>query len=374
MNLSVKTIFIVLIGTLVAIVVFSAAIEMVNVTISSFQMTQTAKLAARQAAILFSQETYKQSSDGGSINVDAVKDESGAVYVSGDFYPNMSPEQIYEKLYGPSASDFRNWLGSSAVSSGKWKSIDLIADSFTASPVTLPKDTTAPGYEAQAEKYSDYMLGKSYHDVMMTPLNMGVPYLDPTTLEKMFKWNLAMLLSNCGTTSGNMATIRAEDIDENGNPTGDICIHYNGFRIYADRARITNLEYKVFNLEDSVDKDAFERATNIKADNLGFDDSLINYLGGYENDDERKRVCVVGIEYSVPVSYEGVTPIRQIFKWMLTDNSSLAEGYNGFGASSGETLTWNDAPADLTSGGFDGNNAASSELPVPGKLIYYVVR
>lgn len=358
--ISVKTIFKTLIGTVVIIVCSALVIELLNISTTSFQLIQMTKLACKQSAVLFSQETYKEreadSLSGGSVNLDNVVNTDGGEYVSGNFYgEGVTPVEIYNNIY--SSDEFKEWIDSAIVEKGNWKSVDLINKAIN-SPGSLVTSYPSGGSEADLQKYIDSMLALSYKESMMTPLNMGVPYLDENIINKMFKWNLAQLASNC-----NPETIRQDSNNE-------YCIFYNGFRIYADQAKITNISYKVYDITDSSEKAEFESLTNIDTDNLGYDDSLIDYLGGYENDDERKRICVVGLEYSIPVAYEGITPIKNIFEFVWNTEVGGLDGNGGHTATGG---TWNDSAVDFESGGFE-NSTVPGVLPVPGKLIYYVVR
>lgn len=362
--MSVKGIFKVLLGTIVGMVVISLVIEMINISTVSLQLNQMAKISCKQSAVLFSQETYKKRDDGavagGTVNLNDVKAFDGSTYVEGNFYGvGLTAEEIYRKIY--TSNDFKDWVESPAATKGHWKSIDLInqalnrPDSLTDS---LPTDINAPNYDLEVEKYTDSMLAKSYKNVMMTPLNMGVPYMDHDVLNKIFRWNLAQIASDCKSD-----VIRQDE-------SGNYCVFYKGFRVYADQARITNMTYRVYDIEDTKDLQDFKALTHIDPDKLGYDDSLIEYLGGYENDDERKRICVVGLEFSVPIGYEGITPIKSIFNYVWNNEVEGLDGNQG----QDNHYTWNDATADLNSGGFGEKKTPDGVLPVPGKLIYYVVR
>lgn len=362
--MSVKGIFKTLIGTIVLMVVISLVVEMINISTVSLQLNQMAKIACKQSAVLFSQETYKQRDAeavaGGTVNLDAVKTNDGGNYVEGNFYgEGLNAEQIYTKIY--TSNEFKNWVEGPAATKGHWKSIALINQALNKPDslnITLPEDINAPDYDMMVEKYTDAMLAKSYRNVMMTPLNMGVPYMDKDVLQKIFRWNLAQIASDCHSDA-----IRQDD-------SGNYCVFYKGFRVYADQARITNIEYKVYNIEDTKDLQEFKTLTHIDPDKLGYDDSLIDYLGGYENDDERKRICVIGLEFSVPIGYEGITPIKSIFNYVWNNEVEGLDGNQG----QDNHYTWNDSTADLNSGGFGEQKFPDGVLPVPGKLIYYVVR
>lgn len=362
--MSVKGIFKTLIGTVVLMVVVSLVIEIINLTTVSLQLTQMSKIACKQSAVLFSQETYKERDDGavtgGTVNLDDVRTIDGGTYVEGNFYGiGLTAQEIYEKIY--TSNEFKNWVEGPAAAKGHWKSIELINQALNRPDslnITLPSDINAPDYDLMVDKYTDAMLAKSYKNVMMTPLNMGVPYMDEEVLEKIFRWNLAQIASDC-----NSNAIRQDD-------SGNYCIFYKGFRVYADQARITGINYKVYDIEDTKDLQDFKTLTHIDPSKLGYDDSLIEYLGGYENDDERKRICVVGLEFSIPIGYEGVTPIKSIFNFVWNNEVEGLDGNQG----QDNHYTWNDSTADLNSGGFGEKKTPEGVLPVPGKLIYYVVR
>ena len=365
MDFSVKTIFKTLIGTVAVMVIGSLVIEYMNMTIVSLQLTNISKLSARQAAVLFSQETYKErpsgAVNGGSVSLERVLTADGSLYIDGDVYVGSTPEQIYNNLYAP--GDFSSWLRTnSAATKGNWKSLHLIDRALNGSlNLTPPTNMMAPNFAGQMDDYTESMLAKSYKDVMMTPLNMGVPYLDEDTVERMFKWNLAQIASDC-----NPDAIRRD-------PSGKYCVFYKGFRVYAQDAYIKKLDYKTFDLDSMADVQEFRELTSIEPNDLGYDDSLIQYLGHMSNGDERKRICVVGIEFGVPMSYEGVTPIKKIaeFAWNYE-----VEGLDGTGDNQIEGTDhaqWHEAVDDLESGGLAGNRTVGT-LPVPGRLIYYVVR
>lgn len=374
--LSVKGIFRTLVGTIVLLAVISLVIEMINLQISSIQLTQMSKIACRQSAVLLSQETYKEragagehglGSAAGSTFMEDVEAIDGTNYVSGRYYTGLDAESIYNGMY-TNSGEFQAWLKLPQIAS-KWDSIELMAWGLLGKnnlgeegTVSMPSSMD-PG---ELTKYSRYITAQSYKEVMMTPLNMGVPYLDKTTLENIFKWNLASIASDC-----NPDNIRQ---DEN----GKYCIYYNGFRVYADQATIENLEYRTYDVSDSAKKAEFQHETGINPEQLGFAGGVD--LGSTIGEDERKNICIVGITYNVPIAFEGVTPIRNIFDF-IWDNEvegwEVQETGAGGGYNRAPQQSWDDTTATLQTGGFNGHadtNAAAGVLPVPGRLIYYIVR
>lgn len=349
--MSVKTIFKVLIGTIVVIVITSIVLEVYNIKITAFQISQITKLACKQACELFAQESYKQYNSngvmGGATKFYDVYDSGGNLYVSGNFYKYNSPEAVYNSLYR--SSDFRNWLNSEVVRKGDWYNLKVLVKVLD-SPDDLEIDE-------DSEDYEEILLGMLYKERMMTPMNLGIPYLDMETVERIFKWNVAQLFSNCNSDS--------ILIDDLGNPY----VSFNGFRVYADRARIINIEYRTYDLSDSSEKKEFIRLTNLDPDKLGikYDGNLSDLIKS--NEDERNRVCIAGIRYLVPVAYEGISPIKNIFNYVWNKE---VEGINGNSGRS-TTLQWNDVQGYLEGGGF-GENIPDGVLPLSTKLLFYVVR
>lgn len=372
MELTVRKIFTTLIGTIVLIVVMSLVIEMVNISLTGIQLQQTARLGLNQSANLFAQETYKSRDDGtqrgGSVDMADILASDGTVYVSGRFYGSGDVAEIYKKLYSKDISDeFSDWV-KDVGTVGNWKSINLLNQYLNGSfsITTMPdytnyantypnSDTAYNKYESDMNLYSDYIVAKSYVDSYMTPLNFGVPYMDEDVLQSMFRWNITELYSNC---NSNMIVQ-----DEYGN----YCVRTGGFRIYTNQARITNIDYKIYDTNKTDEKEALRVLIHMEPDALGFSDDT-TYLG--VDTDERKRVCIIGIEYSIPVSYEGITPLKNIFSYVW---DTEVEGYNN-NYNRTNNQHFNTATAEMLGGGFKGNTAVSGVLPVPGKLIYYIVR
>lgn len=348
--MEVKTIFKTLIGTVVVIVVMSVISEYFNVSTTGLQIGQITKIACKQACELFSQETYKEydseSGNGGSIAMNDVYDCNGNEYISGDFYGSTDPSQIYKNLY--TSDDFKAWLKTDAVVDGDWTNLKLIDLALNhADSLDLNSEST---------EYNDSMLAIAYKDVMMTPDNMGIPYLDKTTVNRMFQWNLAEILSNCSPS--------LIKVDEN----NEQYILYKGFRVYASEAKITNLEYKTYDLSTEDGRKEFQDVTNIDPNNLGFED-LNNKLKSTA--DERTRVCIVGVQYSIPMVYEGITFLKQLISYAWNQEVS---GVSGGSNSTGGNQKWNGAKVDFNSGGIYGNDTSEGVLPLPGKLIYYIIR
>lgn len=352
MSDGVKFIFKTLLGTILLIVVSSLLIEWFNVTITSLQLNSTAKMAARQAAVLFSQETYKTDGNSGSSSLANVR-YSGGIYVSGDFYGSADAETIWRELYTSPA--YKAWVASPEVQRGDWRSLRILNNAVTGNT----NISSTPGWgasQSELNEYNEKLSALTYLNALYTPLNMGIPYLDKDITTKMFQWNLAQLLSNCDPDNIHL--------DDNGQPY----VMYKGFRCYAREAKINNLNYQVFDLGNAGERLSFKNVTGIDAQNLGFTGG-----GGALgiDEDERQRVCVVGIEYDLPVAYEGITPIKNIFEWVWNNEVEGMDGDYDFSYKE----SWNDTAQHMTAGGINGRTGPEAGIiPTTGRLMYYLVR
>lgn len=366
---SVKSIFKTLIGTVLLIVFSSFIIEMFNIMTTGLQINQLTRLACKQSCTLFSQETYKQRTDnqtgnsGGTVATSPIQmrldDGSLTTVHSGNFYGNGSARDIYNKLYG-TGSDFISWCNSSAATKGNWKNLNLIKRGLTEE--TSLRNIRYNINDPVNDAYTQAQLALLYKDTMMTPLNIGIPYLDKDTVENIFQWNLLQILSNC-----NPDLIK----NDNGRPY----VNFKGFAIYPLEAKITSIDYKVYDLTKASDRAEFNRETNINPDKLSFGDTVnMDAIGSGSAVDERQRVCIAGIQYDIPVAYKGITPIARVFEdaW-----NHEVEGLEG--STPGHVAeTFSTPESTLSLGGFTddvGNvNSGAGELPVPGDLTFYLVR
>lgn len=331
--MGVKTIFKTIIGTIVAIVTISILLETFNITTTSLQLGSIAKVSARQACVFFGQETYKRE-DFKSVNMPDLYTNEGTLGVSGTFYSGGSSEGIYANLYGASSPFLSSSGPVKTKLRGNWESLDLLIN-----------------------KNDTWGIGEYYREAMMTPLNMGIPYLDKNVVEKIMKWNLASILNNGQVDGSNFLNMY-----EN---SGRVYVLYKGFRVFVNEAKITNIEYKILDLTTSQGKSDFKTYTNMDAS------VITSTTDG--NSDERNKVCLAGISYTVPMQYEGITPMKRImeFGW----NQRVAGMNDNPDAGIDQGNVWNDkATSTLNQGGFNGDTNAAGVLPVPGDLIYYIIR
>jgi hypothetical protein len=393
--MSVKTIFKILLGTIVIMVASSLFIELFNVNVSGMQVKQMTRMAAKQACVLFTQETYKTSTgsssgtnttsnslnSGGAVKVSNVLTCDGTTYISGNFYGTTNAQQIWNKIY--TSTNFKNFCSTYADggmldtsnteaydTKHKYRALRLLnVAAQSGGNVSIPSvswDSSASDIQANI----DASEAQLYYDSMYTTANLGIPYLDEEITNKMFKWNLAQLLSNCD------SDLIQKDPEDSSN-SNKYYVNYKGFRCYVQDAEITSYTYKVYNLSVASDVRAFKQDTgmspnqilSVSGESKGSRDysSLIQTdLKGNEIYDN-VLVTVVGINYQVPMTYAGITPLKKIFQFAWKKEVA---GRNG--TESERNVGWDSVARNMEGGGLTGNT--SGILPVSGKLVYMLER
>ena len=354
MSSSVKTIFILLIGTVVAIVFVSVGVEMFNVSINSAQLAQDMKIAARQSCVLFTQETYKQDNinlGSGASNLSDIYDANGNVYVTGTFYNGTNAREIWSNIYN--TAEFRNFCNGS---SGYINSDNMIAVYPDLSAMLLAVDPSFTGvgdpYSLSESEYNKQAKAETYQYDLYTTVNIGIPYMDRDVANKMFRWNLTQLLSNC-----NSALIQTDDL-------GQTFVNYKGFKVFCNQAQIRRYTYEVLDMRNDSDRNRLKELTNIDGSQLGL-------TSGNGSDQSNNYVTVVGIEYDVPVSYVGITPIKRVFNWLWNNE---VEGYispSGGGYTNTTSLAWTDDTQRFQGGGL---NRTMGVRTTEGRLTYQIIR
>ena len=425
MSSEVKTIFKVLLGTIALTVLISVFIELFNIFVVGMQLRQMSRMAARQACDLFTQETYKGRHDTnlnarkGTVVLDDILAPDGSTYVTGDFYEIGGPttpindtirRNIWNDIYGMSQTHFKDFCDSN---------VNIFDSTNTTTPGTTtmkdeytnlrclymlidhggPYDPLPTlNWNSSAANQLDYAMksrANTYYDELYTAVNCGVPYLDETIVNRMYQYNLAILLMNGGQNLVQNDLIAQPDIAgwHNYNDASTIgatantnYINYKGFKCYVDRAAMSNYEYTIFNFNGTVPNqlnNRFREYTNMSArtDNTGIaaGETQIGLVDTFGLDQEdNKKVTVVGITFNLPCNYVGITPIRKIFQWIM--NYGGGNGVGGFnnaanggaaaGPQAGDAIQWNETVQFLSSGGTHGNPA----LPNTGRLTYTLVR
>lgn len=356
-----KGVFITLIGVIIIPVLISLFIEWINVSLMSSNIVNLSKLSAEQAAELFTQESYKKSSQGGGMTfVPDVKDSLGNIYISGDFYQTTNPQEIYEKLYTRSGSQFRYWLDNeSCLRAGgmiKWSKLNELND-YMFHRGTMTTSVNANSSESDWNKYSQYIEAKQMVDDMYTPLNIGILYLDEETVDRMFKWNIASMFSHC-----NENNIRRDE-------SGKMYVYYSGYRIYAQDCKITDIEYNCYNLEDSSDLAEFKDITNM--DRAEY---MMN-VASTDESEEQTNVIVLNIKYELSMEYEGISPIARAYNHAKSSRTAV-EGYMRRSNKSGhDDSTFNYTESTREYGGDTVDLAAGrGVMQQSGKIVFTNIR
>lgn len=359
--MSVKKIFLTIIGTISLMIVSFILIEVFNISIVSTQLSNLTKTAAYQTCTLFTQETYKLRGQGGAANMSDINDVNGTFYISGKFYNGNTVEQIWRNLYVVDNADFTSAMGSLR---SDYTNLDLLmkgienSGSLSGSP-TLGWDLTPEKLQEQ----SDNNKANQMFADMYTPANIGIPYMDPETINKIFKWEIAQILSSC-----NSENIHVDQNNEQ-------FVMFKGFRCYASQAEITNINYKTYKLYGgtlSTDADKLKKDTGLLVKgatangDLGIDPKVIKNMAGKEIYDNA-TVTAVEIEYTIPVAYEGITPVRSWFGFMF--NSGVNGLGNSVGGASVKQQFDDTLKSDLSSA-----DQKANKIPTTGKLIYTLVK
>ena len=234
--------------------------------------------------------------------------------------------------------------------------------------------------EASVKASTAQMYKNNYY----TTANIGIPYMDEDIVNRMYQWNLAQLLSNC-----NKDSIQLDD-------NGRMCINFRGFKIYADEhsnSKISNYDYKVYDVspnssnrsaeqkklwEDlNIDATEDHRYLGARSDAKGMQGYTTTVVGngtkpiggGYGEVYDNWYVTSVGIEYSLEVNYEGITPLRKLIAYVF-NNQVTGLGTTAPSIPNPDTLSNADT---LSMGGFNGEGLGSGVV-TSGKLTYTLDR
>ena len=355
--LSVKGVFKTLIGTMLLIVFSSLFVEYINITATTTFMNGMMSRSVEKSCDYFAQETYKN--DGADGNVSTIVDSKGQTFCSGTFYP-VGKEETYRSLYGSGSafeewykSDYRNMkLQARAGDKPMWLNLEILAKGLNMNTGALTSGDTA--------------LGKSYVENMMSPLNLGIPYLDKDTVTKIAQWNLTYNLSEGFKERLHMN----ENDDASGNGVAlRPYIVYHGFRVFTKDLEINSIDYDVYDIRTQTGRDNFKSATNMEAAQL-YGGENKNDIANIANLDERAYIGVATINYTVPMQYVGVTPMRSIINFV--QNKTAVQGYGTMaGDKSSEIMkTWTNKKTETTYS----SKANVQNMAIKNKLVYYIVR
>jgi len=358
-NSWVKTIFFSLLSFIVATVVICLFTEYNNLSLSSANLKSIITRTVRKSCDYYAQETYKSGVGIGSIvlnsgNAVDLLDENGDMAVSGSFFTGNDEETIYNSLYKDS-DDFKRFIKSSVdcyngtaatynVSkniAGTWKNLDMLNYGLGINTVS--------GLSAR-DKYN----GEYYAKARMTPLNVGIAYLDKNSIERISAWNI---VSNLSEGRPNIIYVK--------NGTYDSYVMYKGFRVYYETFHIKNITYRVYDINTTGGREALRQIVSLDASNL--------YYGG--DSDERKNVCVAQIEYDVNMDYIGITPFRRVIEYLFTHQVKGLTNHDEGGVNPYDTDTIDvQALTNTNTTVRDANGDIQWSLPVSGEIYYYIIR
>lgn len=331
MSSGIKSIFKILIGVILFMTIGMFIVELYNITIASELLKSTAHTTLSRSCDYFAQESYKNGS--GNAYQLVGYDNSVDTSLNGQFYFG-STEQVYDRLYANSGS-FANYVNSFK---DKFRKLKVLGKGLgvTGDALLDGEDTIA----------SDYRQG------LVTPLNIGIAYLDRDTVNKIFKWELVAVLS-----AGNPDMVITNPADGS-NPY----VVYKGFRIYYNSIYVDNPSYRAYDLFNATDKKDFEKLTNIDTDRY-----ILN--ARINENDERRYVVVASMKYKVRVGYEGITPIKRLFQWVVNTGDDERFDTNRW---QGETTL---SRAGARNEDFFGSGLNyDSSVGVGNKIIYYIIR
>lgn len=366
MSGGVKSIFKAIVGTMSIMLISFFVIEYYNISVASPQLKTMTQVALRQSCQYFAQESYKD----GSGNAYQIKGAGGLADPSldGKFYLYADAQKTYDTLY-KNSSDFKNYIQNIVhpkLKQNTWRNLDLLGYAMG-----IPPERTL--------KNGEDVLAKYYLDDMLTPLNIGVIYLDKNTLTKIFRWELVNILMN---GEPNMV------IQETPGNNDSNYVFYKGFRLYYNSIQIKNIQYTIYNLDNSSDAKAFQELTNIDVE----DYIARSNIGG---DDERKYVAIATLQYDMRVGYEGITPIKRAFQWAVNRETGRAQvkgdpinsvdrryannwEKDGMGDTatslSGEGIRNEDANAAYNPTKKNNYNNSSGAFNLDNTIIYYIIR
>lgn len=280
--MSVKTIFFTLIGTIAVLICGTLMIEFINANMNGNQFATDLRKSVMMACEYYSQESYRVSGGTSTANGDPITyvDDTGANQVLtdvdgsvvGEFYEGSTPKDIFDNLYinAPNRGEFEHAMISD-ISSGSY--IDKIDDT---------------------------------KDLMISPMNYGITYMDKGTLEKIAKWTLCKNLTIKNADAAEM--LRTDWTSD-----GRLYINSGGFLVDILNFEISDITYHKFDLTDATDRSNFQAMTGYNINTLTDTDEVI----------------VADIQCSVPIKYIGISFLGRL----LDMDIGGVDGINGAGGS-----------------------------------------
>lgn len=365
--MTVKTIFKVLLGSIVVPACGFVLVETYNLMAISNQIQNMEKIAAREACNLSMQESYVRmkipdSIDdnyynvrkwfmGGLFNTYSIDNELGKVGNDGelpsyiqnwqmtyfrnssntpDAFANMTtvlhndegatPNQRIEDLY------YSGYILNKAFNiktKAAWQT------ALDEAKITDWNDT------AQIQNNIDISRAYNYYQKFYTPANIGLPYIQKYVAQQNFRYNLTALFSEYD--SDRIIHYYYTDSDTSSNygdhnhyvdMTKDSHIIYKGWQIYANFATIENISYDTYDITTDKGIEGLKNTTGIDGEKIAK-----NVKVEKKADDTEIRdpylITVAHVTYKVPVKYEGVTPLKRVIAWLVNEKRVVGLGEDG---------------------------------------------
>ena len=397
MSGAVKFIFRTLIGTIFTMAISFVLIEAFNISVTSMMLKQYTKLSVKKSCELFSQETYREKD---AMYKPAVLNADGGVYLSADdcdFYnvrtvaDSLIKNQTWTNIYkNPSntadpntrfasainsiysAATTQSGNGSEADGRGPATSITSSADiankvpelqSFKYIADRTIKETTAISYptgidawtasESDLTEFRNKTRAQTYLKNHYTPINLGIPYLDTQVITKIARYNLTQLLSN--SNSNSIQTIDGVNY----------FVNYKGCAVWCNQLSVTSVNYIVCDLTTLAGRNWLKRNCNIDTKGLTGYSPITGEPTSVGSTISNNIVYVAEVDYSVPVSYIGITPIRNLYNYIFNRGTKIVVGIDGV-ADAQTASTWNNATQTMTS--------TTDGVISVGKLYFTLVR
>lgn len=365
--------------TLTVPMIIFLLLEMFNISLTPVYMKGIITKAVEESCNFFAQETYKTDDDSPVFR--STKDilfssrdvgNNRVVAVSGDFFEHSTQDEIYQDIYY--SDDFKNFLAGDSFTlikgseitktnkKGLWQNLDRLACGISNQNAwNIPQRNMSNDYK---------VIGSNYVDNHVTALNLGVTYLDRTIIEKIAKWNMVANLYRGKAEQIHMHSPGIIGTDE-AKAMYDY-VMYDGFKVYYNTFKITDIKYTVYDLSTSRGRSEFANIVHVGED-TGAGYTYWKDLG-IKGGDERRNVCVAEINYTMQIGYDGITPIKQAIKFL---GQKTKEVYGVGGDPSAANSTWGDGHAKIDEDSITTLNSDEVGYDLENynnKIYYYIVR
>ncbi len=420
--MTVKTIFKVLIGSIVIPSCGFVLVESYNLMAVSNQIQNMEKVAAQEACEMVVQESYSR-----LVPPDSLTFENGTTYYNSRdnfmacMYKSVAPSQ-YGVLDGNKPPVYvQNWMekylmepcnttgfgsvvtrfhGDTDVStnlSDLYYSGQLLCSAYGH---TLANDWTttleaakitnwnSPNIDTLIQKNIDVSRAYNYSNLYYTPANIGIPYIHSGAASSIFQYNLGALFSEYNPErmrdfyySDTYSNTAAGSKKAGTLSAADSYVSYKGWQIYTNKSLLWVTNYDTYNLLSDRGRKQFEEVTGMNGATI-----LANIKPEYKADGstimDPYYITVSHVNYVVPVRYEGVTPLKRVIAWLVNEKRVVGLGDDGNFDSGGSAPTVSDkVDVDYTDEYYENLNTVATKnasgeynYPTSGELYFTLVR